>query len=281
MTEFRFPLKDVKIRNVKIIKKVTDPVYSESYWQMSQREFAMHVEGVGDFYACDGCEIEFTPANGADPNSIELYLNGSVYGAILHQRKILAFHGSSFLYDSAAVMICGDAGAGKSSLTASFCLSGSEFLTDDITPVIIREGRPYLLALSDRIKLWSDTLEQFGRFDKGLPRVHPEVDKYYLSMSDKDGGMQPLGIIVILSNSADTEVHSEELSGTAKFAAVQGEIYRSEYLPAMPDNLPVYFRNTLDICRQARVFRVFRPARIRVPDLHRKIEDLLVTVESE
>jgi len=41
-------------------------------------------------------------------------------------------------------MICGDAGAGKSSLTASFCLEGAEFLTDDVTPLLFRDGKPFI-----------------------------------------------------------------------------------------------------------------------------------------
>src|SRR5512133_2921112 len=117
---------------------------------MNQRDYALQVKGLADFYACDGREVEYAPAEGADPNSIELYMNGSVYGAILHQRQILPFHSSSFIYKDTAVMICGDARAEKSSLTASFCLNGAEFLTDDVTPVIFRDGIPYVQALSDR-----------------------------------------------------------------------------------------------------------------------------------
>ena len=277
----KFPLDDVKVQQVKNAKKVAEPLYADNFWQMNQNEFAMQVEGVADFYACDGKEVEYGPVYGSDLNSMELYLNGSVYGAVLHQRKILPMHGSSFRHKGSSVIICGDAGAGKSSLTASFFLNGADFLTDDVTPVIFRDSIPYIWALSDRIKLWADTLEQFEIKKTGLPRVHPDVDKYYLSMRGGDGGMYRLDRILILQHSEEREVTFKELTGTHKFAAVRSEIYRPEYLLGMPENVPVYFSQTVEICKHVRVFEVNRPAKIMVSELHEEILDKLGGLLSE
>lgn len=277
----KFPLDDVNIQQVKTGKKVAKPLYADNVWQMNQSEFAMQVEGVAEFYARDGSYVEYAPADGAGDNEVELYLNGSIYGAILHQRKILPIHGSSFRYKGAAVMICGDAGAGKSSLTASFCLIGAEFLTDDVTPVVFRGGLPLIWSVSDRIKLWDDTLEQFDIHKIGLSRVYPKVDKYYLSMRGGDGGIYRLDRIFILQHSEEREVIFQELTGTHKFAAVRSEIYRPEYLLGMPENVPVYFSQTVDICKHVRVFEVNRPANIMVSELQKVILDKLEGLMSE
>ncbi|MBW6480992.1 MAG: hypothetical protein K0B37_16295, partial [Bacteroidales bacterium] len=90
-----FPVTDIMLRRVETPRKVSAPAFANHIWQINQYEFAMQVEGVGSFYACNGNEVEYMPAEGAAKESLELYLNGSVYGAILHQRNILPLHGSS------------------------------------------------------------------------------------------------------------------------------------------------------------------------------------------
>ena len=77
------------------------------------------------------------------------------------------------MYNNQTVMICGDSGAGKSSLTAAFCLFGAEFLTDDVTPMTIIGGKPYINAISDRIKLWDHTLKHLGLEREGLKSNQP------------------------------------------------------------------------------------------------------------
>lgn len=273
--ELRFPLKDVFVKRVGKTRRVEHPLYAETYWQMNQQEFAMQVEGVVDFYACDGSEVEYTPVDGADRNSIELYLNGSVYGAILHQRKILPMHGSSFIYKGLGIMICGEAGAGKSSVTASFCLNGAEFLTDDVTPVLFRDNIPYIWAMSDRIKLWDDTLKQLEQEKEGLQQICPETDKYYYPMPASPVELFKPAQIFILKIGKSDETVCEELSGPAAFQALRNEIYRPEYMRGMPENDPLYFRNIVEICQNVKVIRVERSTGTGITSLKKTIEEIL------
>lgn len=273
--DVRFPLADVEVRKVSEPRRVSGPLYSESYWQMNQWEFAMQVESVGNFYACDGTEVEYAPADGAGKNEIELYLNGSVYGAILHQRKILPLHGSSFRYKGVTVLVCGDTGAGKSSLTAAFCLEGAEFLTDDVTPVILKEGNPYILALSDRIKLWGDTLKQLEKEVEGLINIYRRTDKFYLPMERARGDFFRPDLVLMVEVKEIGAVDFREISGADRFAVLRGEIYRPEYLLGMPENEPLYFRVLLKLADRNRMIRITRPAGIRISDLYNSIIEYL------
>ena len=157
---FRFPLTDVKIEIIKGRKIVEEPLYDDGFYRLNQNEFSMDVDGVGSFYAADGNYIALNLNPEATRENIELYLNGSTYGAILHQRKIMPMHGSCFVFENKSIMLCGESGAGKSSLTTSFCSSGSTFLTDDVSPITFSNGSPLILPLSDRVKLWEDSLKQ-------------------------------------------------------------------------------------------------------------------------
>jgi hypothetical protein len=271
--ELRFPLKDVIIEFVSARREVSEPLYRDEFFRLNQHEFSMDVPGVAWFYAAKGEYVSVLSSPDADISSVELYLNGSVYGAILHQRKIIPLHGSCFTYGGKGVMICGGTGVGKSSLTASFCLSGAEFLTDDVTPILVKDGEPLIWALSDRIKLWNDTLEQLEQSERGLHRVDPGWEKFYYPMDEAGGKTVRLDLIYILGIKSTGVIEFEELSGSSKFTALGGEIYRSEYLPGMPENEPVYFRNLVDISNRVRVFRVARPETIRVNELAEVIRE--------
>ena len=96
-----------------------DPLQFADNWQVSQNEFALQMEGVGDFYARNGNYVEFSPSEGADPEWVKLYLNGRVLVALLHQRKIMNFHASSFIHNDRGIMITGRDGL-REILTDSF-----------------------------------------------------------------------------------------------------------------------------------------------------------------
>jgi hypothetical protein len=268
MNDVRFPLKDVMISRVSTITKVINPVFSDVYWQMNQYEFAMQVEGIGSFYACNGSKIEYSTVDGAGKNEIELYLNGSVYGAILHQRMILPLHGSSFRHKGLTFLVCGDTGAGKSSVTAAFCLDGAEFLTDDVTPVVLKEGVPFILSLSDRLKLWADTLKQLEQEAEGLLSIYRRADKFYLPMERAEGDFFKPDVFLLIEVKESGNVDFEEVTGSDRFSALRGEIYRPEYMKGMPENEPLYFSSLVSLASQTRMIRVRRPMEIRISELH-------------
>jgi hypothetical protein len=292
----KFPLNDVTVRRVETTRKVENPLYADSFWQISQTEFAMQVEGVGEFYACNGNEVEYSPAEGTTEASVELYLNGSVYGAILHQRHILPIHGSSFVWNDKGIMLCGDSGAGKSSLTAAFCISGSQFLTDDVTPLVIRNGRPEIVPLSDRIKLWENALFQLNQGKDNLTPIQPQEVKYYFPMEKGSHDSFPLHKVFIIEKeqvkeetneqeSAEEEVMSRtkneaqgdtvswiELKGVDAFTALRNEVYRWEYLSAMPATEIVYLDRLISLSQQVRVFMVKRPEIISIAEMQKFLD---------
>ncbi len=274
--KLRFPIKGVSVRKVESVRSVLNPIYADSYWQMNQHEFAMVVEGVGRFYARHGQEVEYLPEKGATRESLELYLNGSVYGAILHQRQVLPLHGSCFLERDLGIMICGESGAGKSSLTTAFCIDGSEFLTDDVTPITFEDGIPVINALSDRIKLWDHTLSQLGLSKAGLKRIERRADKFYLEMETGRGGRYPLNMVIGLTVGEVAEPAFREIEGAAKVAALRNEVYRWEYLQGMPDNEPKYFSDLVSVAKSVRVFEVTRPDGIPVRDLVKFIREEII-----
>lgn len=277
----KFPLDDVLLKKVKTPRTVRVPLYADNFWQLNQNEFAMQVEGIGRFYACNGNEVEYSPAEDATLASVELYLNGSVYGAILHQRNILPLHGSSFAWKGRGILLCGESGAGKSSLTAAFCMSGAEFLTDDVTPVHFNDGNPEIIPLSDRIKLWNDSLSQLKQETSCLTAVTPGYEKYYFPMQSMNANF-PLNQLFIIEPADVTKTECEVLRGTKLFTSLRNEVYRWEYLPAMPGTERYYLEKLLILTQKVETLKIKRPHKIPIEEmldfLNKQIKTAKVTL---
>jgi hypothetical protein len=269
--ELKIPINDVSIEIVDRKIEIQEPHYSDGFYRINQNEFTLDVEKVAWFHVTGGNSISVFPYPEAEARDINLYLNGSVFGAILHQREVLPLHGSSFIFNGQGILICGDSGAGKSSVTASFCLNGAEFLTDDITPVIFEDKRPFIWTMSDRIKLWSDSLRQLNKQEEGLQRIYSETDKYYYHFGKSENVTFPLNMILILETHENATVRSFPVSGTSGFASLRNEIYRHEYLHGMPENERIYFGQLVDICSEVKVGRIYRPREITIEELRGEI----------
>lgn len=267
-----FPLDDVEIRRVDEISSVENPVASNNWMSISANEFSMTVENVGSFYVRDGNYIEYSPDEKTDAASLELYMNGSVYGAILHQRRTLPLHGSSFVYNESGVMFCGDSGAGKSSLTTSFCLDGAAFLTDDVTPILFDEDKPHIWPKSGKVKLWDDSLHQLKKGKEKLTRIRPEDEKYYFPIESTQVVAVPLHQIFILQVDDVQEVSFETVQKAEAFSYLHQEIYRREYLMAMKQTESAYLKQVSSICNHVRITRVTRPAAISIEDMNRSVK---------
>lgn len=270
-----FPLDDVEISCVNEIRQIKNPFFSNDWMSISATEFTMKVENVGSFYAGNGNCIEYSPDEYADPGAIELYMNGSVYGAILHQRQILPLHGSSFIFNDSGVMFCGESGAGKSSLTASFCLDGAGFLTDDVTPILFDDQKPHIWPKSGKVKLWDDSLQQLKREKAKLTKIRPEDEKYYFPIDSNQIEAFPLNKLLILEITETDDVAFRKTEKVEAFSYLHQEIYRREYLGAMPETEAAYLEQISFICNETEIFRVSRPASITISDMRERVRRFL------
>jgi hypothetical protein len=277
---FRFPADDVMIKTTHLKNTVTQPVYSDKFLKINKNEFSLNIDGVAFFYVKNGKHIEITPAAGYNKNTLELFLNGSVYGAILHQRHTLPFHASCFNYEGTGIMLCGESGAGKSSVTAAFSLNGAEFLTDDVTPIVFNENIPNIWAMSDTIKLWDDTLTQLKQNNNNLTKINSKTSKYYFPMQSAKASLHRLHHIFLLGIHDKQKVVFENVTGVNKYIILRNEIYRKEYMLGMPECEPDYFKKIVLIAKQATLTKVLRPENIKIEEFYKILEEFIIDKKS-
>lgn len=269
------PLIKVNARNVNSACRVKNPVFSGENWQVNQNEFAMQVQGIGSFYVGYGKTVEYSTEPETDPQWVKLYLNGQILVALLHQRKILNFHASSFIHGGRGIMILGETGAGKSSLTASFTLNGAGFLSDDLTPVIFRDAQPYIWPINRDIKLREHTVGQLNISRKNLRKAEKGTGKHYMQVEGAEAKNYPLHTIlkIEIGECNIPEFHKPEPA--EKFSLLRSEICSWEILAGMPETETEYLHLLLQIVQQVNIVRVMRPAVIEIPVFHAAVNDYL------
>ena len=273
--KFKSVLPDIIIRECALPGKEMEPVYSADNLQVNQHEFSLQVPEVGSFYVRDGKEVEYSIVQGADPDWVQLYLNGQVLVALLHQRKIINFHASSFIHDGRGVMILGETGAGKSSLTVSFALDGAGFLSDDLTPVIFKGSKPFIWPLYRDIKLRKNTIAQLDISGEKLREAEKGTGKQYMEVNRSKVKDHPLHTVLKIEIGDSHEIEFQEPAPADKFSLLRSEICSWEMLAGMPETEAAYLQQLLHIVEQVRFVRVVRPAEIEIAVLHAAVRDYL------
>ncbi len=249
--------------------------------KIDDRDFIICVKSVATYRVKEGDFVTIDVCEGADESSVNLFLNGSVFGALLHQRALLPLHGCSIKINGNGVIICGSSGAGKSSLTYALCRGDAQFINDDITPLRVTKHEVKIVPLESRIKLWDDTLSTFGVDYSALNKIRPQINKFYTSVQDPLKEDVELQHIIILSIGTDNYFHSKELTGTAKYNALRRSIYRKHYLKGMPETEKLYFNQLMSIAQKVRVTLMIRPKDNDILESTNYLKELIINGSKE
>ena len=243
----------------KEIGPLSSPCLSRPHLQVEEEDFVLNVKNVATYRVQNGNKVSVFPCENADMESISLFLNGSVLGAVLHQQGIPSFHGSSFEYEGRGIIICGHSGTGKSSVTAAFCQKGGHFINDDITPVRVSTSGTTIISIKTRLKLWDDSLQKLKIESDRLEKIRPAINKFYLPVQESFSSEQKLNQIFVLSKRNKDVFEANELIGMAKYNILRNQIYRKSYLKGMPETGKSYFKQLIQLAGNVRVTQIFRP----------------------
>jgi hypothetical protein len=256
---FNFPVQSVRISiSNRIKRKVVNANLCKPHLKVNNQVLWLDVYNVAQYYVQNGHQVIIQPYQDVDPDSIELFLNGSVLGAILHQRGIIPFHGSAFSINDKGILLCGFSGAGKSSITASFCQNGAKFISDDITPVSMDGSTAKIAPLKTSMKLWDDSIKELNIKKDNLKKIRPVLDKYYVPYP-VDHEKYRLDHLIILGIHNQPVFQAQELNDLEKYNTLRNQIYRKIYLKGMPETEKLYFKHLLQIASVIKVTMILRP----------------------
>lgn len=192
--------------------------------------FLLHVPGVARYLVQDGARIT-VQSEGADEDSIRVFLLASGLGALLFQRGLLVLHGSAVEIDGKCAILVGHSAVGTSTLAAALIKRGHRLVGDDVLP-IDRNG--VALTGVPRIKLWHDSAQRLGFEPASLPRLRPSLNKYILAAASTPAG-QALDVrwVYILRRAHAADPSISPVAGMNRFVPLLGHTYRRRVMEGM------------------------------------------------
>lgn len=228
-------------------------------YEATKNDFLFKFRNIARYRVQEGNLITIQPDSSARPEEVRLFLLGSSMGALLHQRGLLAIHGSAVHNGKNTCIITGKSGVGKSSLAAGLLELGYTLVADDISVIgTLENGGFFVHPGIPSLKLWKDVLLHLKQEDD-LEKVRPQLEKYRkpVAMSELKAGIPVEKIAYLdLNNSADFR-HSEIL-GVEKFNIIRNNSYRFQYIDKLHQTTN-HFTRTSAFASQVRMFRVERP----------------------
>lgn len=236
-------------------------------YEVAKNEFLLDLKDIARFYVKNGDTIIIEPKRKSVAADIRLFLLGSCFGAILHQRKILVMHASAIKHEGAAVLFTGISGVGKSSTANAFRLKGYKMLTDDVCPIQFNKQQPFALPSYPQAKLWEDTLEQLELDYNHLKYIRKGVNKRAVPfLNDFVKEPLPIKTLYILQEHNKETIELIDVSDADKFRLIRKMTYRKYMLKEMGMQ-SYHFINASQLANYIPVKRIIRPQIFCLPEV--------------
>jgi hypothetical protein len=238
------------------------------------------INGVADYLVENGRRITIAPQAPIDSPDIRLFLLGSGFGLLCHQRGVLPIHASTVDIDGEAVLLAGASGAGKSTLAAAFLRRGL-VLSDDVSPLDLSGVEPVILPGLRRIRLWSDSIVDAGWNKQDMERCRAGLEKFSRSIGGETS-VKPLTprAIFHLRRQSDKSDGSRfrRLRGRPAAEEFRRQIYRWRSLVGFAGKAAAMARAAIAASRIPQHFIVERA--LNYAQLDAVVDDIIATVRA-
>ena len=266
---------DVTIRHG-TVPAALDAILAEGpTWQRGERDFLLNIPGIGRFLLEDGSAITFETESGAGPEDVAVFLTGSVFGVLLHQRNHIVLHASAVLVRDKAVLFCGPSGAGKSTLAAALGEQGLPLVADDQCAIGFGADGPCLHPDGRQLRLWERSIRELGLDGRQGESMRNRLRKFYVDPVAAREEPVAIGAVYILSevrDPAQPEIEQPNLVDAARLLTANA--YRPVLIRKLGQE-QIYFRGGAAIAASAGIFCLKRrfgfaamPATIKMLEDH-------------
>ncbi len=228
-------------------------------WDARGDHFLIRAPGIGRFMLKSGQEVVFELEPGVPAQACATYLQGTIMGALLHQRGGMVLHASGIEADGRAILFAGASGEGKSTLVAALSTLGYPVVCDDVSHVSFNpEGLPLVSSDARRLKLTDESIHAIGLEMGRRQAVFANTDKTYVTPAKHwTGSDLPLGAIYLLRSAAVNDAVVARLPS----ALALNELRKNAHRPKIvlhTGQLPRYFRASVKILEHAPVYVIER-----------------------
>jgi hypothetical protein len=193
------------------------------------------VRDVGRYRIEAGRRIIIEPQPEVPERNVRLFLLGSAFGALLHQRGLLPLHANAVEIDRSAVAFMGPSGAGKSTLAAWFHDQGYRVIADDVCVIgFDDQGRPFAAPGLPRLRLWAEALELMGRGTEGFQRSYiaaaEQLEKFDVPIDTNSAAVKQIELSALYLLEQSESYSVERLRGIDAAEAIFANTYRGMFV---------------------------------------------------
>ena len=192
---------------------------------------------------------------------VTIFLIGSAWGVICHQRGLVPLHCSAVASGSTAFAFVGPSGSGKSTLAASLCQRGYDHVCDDVAIIDISPPvNVSLRAMPKGLKLWREATEALGLEPRELVTNDENIEKYYVDLPSGSGD-KILNLSAIYTLKYDDNISEPEINSISGRALLQNlyiNIYRIEWINQIGDAAQILSKS-LTVANSVPVYQFSRP----------------------
>jgi hypothetical protein len=253
----------VFVRQGETPESLPPPCVSGVLYQATQGQFLLTLENIARYWVREGQDIIVQTFPGADEAAVRLFLLGSAFAALLHQRGLLALHSSGIVIEKdgqkSAVLFAGRSGAGKSTLAAEFQRRGFLLVADDKCTIVLENGQPLAYPGFPHLRLWQDAAQKLEMDTDALSPVRADIEKYSLSTADSfHAEPLPLRAVYLLHMHNAAHIELTPVEGMLKFRSLLRNTFRQRFLDGLGMR-PAHFQLASGVAQHVRVVRAFRP----------------------
>lgn len=240
---------------------VAPPVDASDGIHAADGSLVLVVPEVGRYRVADGKTITVDAPPEVPDRNVRLFLLGSAFGALLHQRGLLPLHANAVEIGGKAVAFMGESGAGKSTLAAWFHDRGYRVLADDVCVVRFRpNGAPEVSPGLPRLRLWRDTMESSSRplheFERSYSGDSP-YDKFDVPVDGASTASSPVPLSMLYLLDRAEHFSISQVIGVDAADAIFANTYRGSFIAAA-GSFKSHWRSAIQLVQSVPVFRAAR-----------------------
>lgn len=249
----------ISIKYSDMPQRIKCEISKKRNFSFTKEESWFVINNIAIFRVCNGKEITIESLGGSE-EKIKAFILGSSLGCILIQRNIPAIHGGAIISNDKAMIITGDMGAGKSTLTSNLRINGYKFLADDVSAINLYDDYAVVKPAYPQQKLCRDCALMLGLKIEDLKSIEDGRDKFAISCKDQfeeeDKTLKAVFEIVI-SHGIES-VNIREITGIEKVKSLIKNIYRIDIAASMGIE-GEYFNNIIKLAKHIKFYRIQRP----------------------
>lgn len=219
--------------------------WDTNFIKFANNDLRLSLPELASFRVSNGNKISIHKENKeVSDGDLRTFLLGSIFGGILIQKEMLLLHANALSKDGQAILFMGHSGDGKSTLAYNLIRKGWKLLSDDLVAL---NSKFEVLPGIPRIKLWQDSITEFGLDKYKLPLVRKNINKYLLMNENikVEESRLPLKILYIINRNDKKSLCMPRYDVTKKRDALElilSYCYRTRFIKGLGKEKAIFLK---------------------------------------